>query len=85
MEAIENNPGDNFTLYSGTTGSLAWGENAWILEYGRGFVPMSLPTVLADQFFSCFDVLGILKLIRAFGVAYYYELKSDIASFIGSI
>ena len=81
IEATNNHPGDNFTLYSGTTGVLDWKPNAWIMEYGRGFVPLSLPAVVADQFFTCFDVIGISKLFRAFGVAYYHELKSDIASF----
>ena len=85
IEAIEYHPGDSFTFYSGTTGCLAWEANTWIIEYARGFLPLSLPVVVSDQLFTSFDVLGILKVFRAFGVAYYYELKSDIASFIGSI
>jgi hypothetical protein len=84
-EAIEYNPGESFTIYSGTTGSLAWKENTWVLENGRGFLPLSMPALVADQLFTSFDVLGILKVFKAFGIAYYYELKSEIASFIAGI
>jgi hypothetical protein len=30
------------------------------------------------------DVIGVLKMFRAFGVAYFHELKSEIGSFIPS-
>ena len=85
LRAIEYKPGDSFTHYSGTTGSLSWGANTWVLEYGRGFVPMSFPSTLADMTFTSFDVIGIFKMCRGFAVAMYYELKNEIVSFISSI
>ncbi|CAB4003392.1 Hypothetical predicted protein [Paramuricea clavata] len=85
IEAIEYKIGDSFTFHSGSTGCLGWKANTWVLEYGRGFLPMSMPAIISDGLFTSFDVIGIFKMFRAFGVAYYYELKSEIGSFISSI
>jgi hypothetical protein len=85
IEAIEYKTGDSFTFHSGSTGCLGWKANTWVLEYGRGFLPMSMPAIISDGLFTSFDVIGIFKMFRAFGVAYYYELKSEIGSFVSSI
>ena len=84
-EAVEYKTGDSFSHYSGSTGGIAWKANTWVLEYARGFIPMSAPVVISDQLFTSFDVIGIFKMFRAFSIAYYYELKTDIGSFISGI
>ncbi|XP_028407790.1 sigma non-opioid intracellular receptor 1-like [Dendronephthya gigantea] len=86
IEAIEYNTGDHFTVpLSESTGFVALKENTWVFEYGRGFLPMSLPSLIGDGLFTSFDVIGTFKILRLFAVAYFHELKSEIAAFIASI
>lgn len=85
FEATEYKIGESFTLQSGSTGSLELKANTWVLEYGQGFVPFSMPGIISGTMFTSFDVIGLLKIFRALGIAYYYELKSEINSFITGI
>ena len=85
LEATEYKTGDSFISLSGSTACLSWKANTWVLEYGRGFLPVSMPAVISDGFFTSFDVIGIFKMFRAFGIAFYYNLKNEISSFIAGI
>ena len=85
IEATEYKIGDSFIQLSGSTGCLSWRANTWGLEYGRGFLPVSIPTITSDALFTSFDVIGIFKMFQALGTAYYFDLKNEIGSFIASI
>jgi hypothetical protein len=39
----------------------------WMLEYGRGVIPTTLPFALADSLFSMMDVKTIWKTLRRYG------------------
>ena len=84
LEAIEYKPGEYIKFHAGTTGFLGWKANTWMLEHGDGLVPLSVAMIMSDGLFTSVDVIGIFKMFRAFGVVYYYELKSEIGSFISS-
>ena len=85
IQATHNGPGDAITIDWGTASTLQWNADTWTLEYGRGFIPFSLPFTVADPLFSSFDLIGIFKLFKAFSQAYYFEMKGEIAQFIASI
>jgi hypothetical protein len=84
IEAIEYKPGEYITYPSGSAGCLSLKANTWLLEHAYGFLPWSVVTVMSDGLFTAVDVIGVLKMFRAFGVAYFHELKSEIGSFIPS-
>lgn len=85
IQATQHQQGDTVTLTWGSASSLQWKADTWTLEYGRGFIPFSLPFSVADSLFSSFDLIGIFKLFKAFAHAYYFEFKGEIAKFIASI
>jgi C-8 sterol isomerase len=42
-------------------------EGSWMLEYGRGLVPMALPLALGDSVFSCLDGTTIARTLWVYG------------------
>jgi hypothetical protein len=49
-------------------------EDTWMLEYGRGIVPMALPVALGDAVFSAMDFRTVWKTIWLYGRLVIKEL-----------
>jgi len=41
-------------------------DHAWMLEYGRGMLPLSLPFQMAGHLFLSLDIKSMIKLQKAF-------------------
>eukprot|EP00042_Codosiga_hollandica_P008571 m.19637 g.19637 ORF g.19637 m.19637 type:complete len:213 (+) comp31225_c0_seq1:3-641(+) len=54
--------------------SVQWTANTWMLEYGRGLIPSTMPFALSDSFFSTQDLITVAKTFRLYGVAVTKEL-----------
>ena len=52
-----------------------------MLEYGRGFIPSTLPFALADTVFSTTDFVNLAKIFRIYGVALWLETKTAFKEF----
>ena len=85
ITASEYSIRDSFTQTSGSTGHIQLKANTWVLEYGRGFLPLHMPAMISETLLTSFDFIGIYRMLRAFSFAYYYELKNEIGAFISSI
>jgi len=48
-------PGDHTVLERGNVNGFKIPESAWMLEYGKGFIPSSFPLILGDVLFSAVD------------------------------
>jgi len=48
-------PGDHTVLRRGQVDGFKMPAAAWMLEYGRGFVPAAFPLILGDVAFSALD------------------------------
>ena len=69
--------GDRYYLAPGQSQGLAIVDHAWVLEYGRGFIPSLLPFGLADSLFSTLDVktaCRTLSLYMRFYIPYLFRL-----------
>ncbi|XP_046844245.1 sigma non-opioid intracellular receptor 1-like isoform X2 [Xenia sp. Carnegie-2017] len=84
-EAKVYHKGESFTTRYWNTGGMQLKANTWMIEYGRGFLPLSIPSTIFDGIFTSFDLIGTFKMMRVFGMAYFYGIKNEIASFIKSI
>jgi C-8 sterol isomerase len=60
-------PGDHSVLKRGEVDVFRIPEAAWMLEYGRGFVPASLPLILGDVFFSALDGTTLAETVWIYG------------------
>jgi hypothetical protein len=60
-------PGEYAVLPRGQTKGFKLPEGAWMLEYGRGIVPLSLPLVLGDVVVSAMDIPTLMKTLRVYG------------------
>ena len=54
-------PGEFAHLKRGKAKGFKLTPGSWMLEYGRGIIPASLPFALAYAFFTCFDLRTIFK------------------------
>ncbi len=43
---------------------MQWTAGTWMLEYGRGFIPSTMPFALSDSFFSTQDLITVAKTFR---------------------
>jgi len=59
--------GDTFHLAPLETQSLHIPDEFWLLEHGRGFVPLLLPFGLAGSVFATVDVVSILRTFWVYG------------------
>jgi hypothetical protein len=62
----EFKPGEMAKLDRGDAKAYRIIEDTWMLEYGRGIVPMALPVGIGDAVFSSFDGTTIWKTLRAY-------------------
>ena len=60
-------PGDETHLPRGTAQAYRIVDNAWGLEYARGWIPTMLPFGLADTVFSTLDYRTAFKTFRLYG------------------
>lgn len=66
--------GDHTVLKRGEVDAFKIPEAAWILEYGRGWVPSSLPLVLGDVIFSAVDGTTLADTVWTYGKMAVREL-----------
>ena len=66
-EAIITRPGEHAVLRLGRSKGFRLADDTWMLEYGRGLVPSSLPTALSDTLIGALDVATVLKTFRVYG------------------
>jgi hypothetical protein len=67
-------PGDMMHLKRGHVKGFRLPEAGWMLEYGRGIVPMALPLALGDSVFSCMDGTTVWKTLWTYGRLVVREL-----------
>lgn len=67
-------PGDHTVLRRGEVGGFRIPEAAWMLEYGRGFVPAAFPLVLGDVIFSAADGTTLVETVWIYGKMALREL-----------
>jgi C-8 sterol isomerase len=82
FQRLVHRAGDRYCLAPGRSQGLAIQDHAWVLEYGRGFIPSLLPFGLADSLFSTLDFRTIyrsLSLYARFYVPYVFRLLSGRA------
>jgi len=60
-------PGDHAVLPRGDTKGWGNGDDTWMLEYARGFVPSALPFGLGDALFSAMDPQTLLRTLAIYG------------------
>uniref|UniRef100_A0A832H0P8 C-8 sterol isomerase n=1 Tax=Oscillatoriales cyanobacterium SpSt-402 TaxID=2282168 RepID=A0A832H0P8_9CYAN len=81
FERIVHQAGDRYYLGVMQSEGLCIPEQAWVLEYARGFIPSMLPFGLADSFFSTLDwqtvahTLGIYWQLWFKNVRHHWSLK----------
>jgi len=66
-------PGDHvrFGMFEGSL--LAAGDDTWMLCYGRGFLPASLPYVTMSTLFTNVDPLSVGQLYYVLGKSVVYQ------------
>lgn len=74
LEPVLTRPGELALLRRGQVKGFKLSEGSWMLEYGRGIIPASLPFALGDAIFSCFDLVTIAKTFWLYGTMTLREL-----------
>lgn len=74
LERTISRPGDGALLARGRAKGYCVKEQAWMLEYARGWIPTMLGPGLADNFFSNLDFRSVQKLLVNFGALTVKEL-----------
>ena len=67
-------PGDHIVLKRGEAKGFKIPEAAWMLEYGRGFVPAAFPLILGDVLFSALDGTTLAETVWVYGKMALREL-----------
>ena len=67
LEAVITKVGEHAVLRRGQTKGFKLLENTWLLEYGRGLVPSSLPTALSDTLIGSLDVWTVARTLWIYG------------------
>lgn len=67
-------PGDHTVLRRGEVDGFKIPEMAWMLEYGRGFVPAAFPLILGDVIFSAVDGTTLAETVWSYGKMALREL-----------
>lgn len=73
-ERVVTRPGEVAVLGRRQVKGFRISEGSWMLEYGRGLVPLSLPVALADVFFSAVDLRSAGKLLWLYGRQVFKQL-----------
>jgi C-8 sterol isomerase len=67
-------PGDHTLLKRGEVDGFKIPEAAWMLEYGRGFIPAAFPRILGDVVFSALDGRTLVETVWTYGKMSLREL-----------
>ena len=73
-EPTVTRPGELALLHRGSAKGFALTAGTWVLEYGRGVVPASLPFALCYALFACFEPVTVVKTIWLYGRLVIKEL-----------
>ncbi len=65
--------GDSVFHGFGEVTAVNFQAGTWMVEYGRGFIPSTLPFALADSFFSTTDFLSVFYTLRVYAKALIQE------------
>ena len=66
--------GDHTVLKRGEVDGFKIPEAAWMLEYGRGFVPAAFPRIFGDVVFSALDGTTLVETVSIYGKMALREL-----------
>ena len=66
-ERVITRPGEGAKLARGSAKGYRIKEGTWMLEYGRGFMPASLPGALAGALTSSFDPITVADTLSVYG------------------
>jgi len=64
---VVTGPGERALLPRGQAKGFRILEDTWMLEYGRGIIPASLPTALSDILMGAFDVETVWDTLVTYG------------------
>lgn len=67
-------PGDRIYVGPGQARAMNFTNGVWAVEYARGFLPVSMPFGLADEFFSCLDFVTIFQTLSLYADLFYQDL-----------
>lgn len=67
-------PGDHTVLERGKVNGFKIPDSAWMLEYGRGFIPAAFPLILGDVVFSAVDGTTLAETVWTYGKMALREL-----------
>ena len=67
-------PGEVTLLRRGTAKGFKLAAGSWVLEYGRGVIPASLPFALSYALFGCFEPVTVAKTCWLYGRLVIKEL-----------
>ena len=73
-EPTVTRPGELALLKRGKAKGFKLTPGSWMLEYGRGIIPASLPFALAYALFGCFDLATIFKTLWIYSKMVIKEL-----------
>ncbi|XP_030835163.1 sigma non-opioid intracellular receptor 1 [Strongylocentrotus purpuratus] len=73
-ESEEYGPGVTLLHAWGEATSVQWTAGTWMVEYGRGFIPSTLPFAVSDTIFSTQDFYTLYRVVRIYGEALFQEL-----------
>lgn len=73
-ERVVTRPGERALLPKGQVKGFSIQPGTWMLEYGRGLVPTSLPMALGDVLLSGQDVRTVAKTVHSWGRLVVKEL-----------
>jgi C-8 sterol isomerase len=79
FQRIVHRAGDRYHLAPWQSQGLSIRDHAWVLEYGRGFIPSLVPFGMADSLFSTLDFRAVYRSLSVyvrFYVPYLFRLIS---------
>ncbi|XP_071499861.1 sigma non-opioid intracellular receptor 1-like [Diadema antillarum] len=71
-------PGDTLLHAWGEATSVQWTAGTWMVEYGRGFIPSTVPFAVSDTIFSTQDFYTLYRVLRIYGIALMQELSAAL-------
>ena len=73
--------GDTILHAWGDVTMVQWSQGTWMVEYGRGFIPSTMPFALSDTISSTQDVWSIVKVVRM----YIKFLSNEMLCFVNEM
>ncbi|XP_077593960.1 sigma non-opioid intracellular receptor 1 isoform X1 [Stigmatopora nigra] len=72
-------PGDTVMHEMGEAAGVQWTAGTWMVEYGRGFIPSTLSTVLVDTLFCTQDFVTLFHTFKIYGKSMLMEMGTILA------